>query len=319
MKRLILLAVCVSICAPIAFAQPQVEESHRYNTENELLRKLPPPDGMTREEKPSYESAPDSDGDEDLGMQLLLKKKPKYKPFKVFGDVSGFYTSNAQLSKHDTKDDYFWITQVGASYMPKILPNLMGEVTVNQQFFRYDEFKNLDFDSFNAGGGLTYIANELWDVAFFGRYNFNRLTHAHKSADGPENSEFYSTHNITAGLQKVFPINRAQYCYVGHMSQINMSNPVAPQKNDYSLFTGYSLKATRDVNFQFMYRAAYVCYANEIREDVSQTLFAGLSYNPYEWATISLSSSLGLNNSNNPANDYEVVNTGLGLNLKYKF
>jgi hypothetical protein len=284
-----------------------------------LLRKLPPPEASTRKED-KQEEVTESAGDEDIGVQMMLKKKePEETPFEISGNASAFYTSNATLAKEFPQSDYFWIGQAGVSYSPKITQTLLADITIYQQFFRYDEFKTLDFDSFNAGGGLTYIAQNLWELAFFGRYNFNRLTHAHESSDGPKYSEFFKTHSFTAGVQKIFQINRAQYWYLGHMSQINMADPVSSQRNDYSLFTGYNLALTRNVDVQFMYRAAYVCYADDEREDINQSISGGMAYKPFEWATLSASGSLGLNNSNLPANNYDVVNAGLGLNLKYKF
>ncbi|MFZ5806037.1 MAG: hypothetical protein ACOY3I_02350 [Verrucomicrobiota bacterium] len=314
----LLWVMIVWLTAPLLFAQPQVEESRLYSSEQEMLRRLPPPEAKVRKEK-KQEEVTESSGDEDIGVQMMLKKQEKETPFEISGSASAFYTSNAELAKEYPKSDYFWIGQAGAAYLPKITQTLLGDITIYQQFFRYDEFKNLDFDSFNVGGGLTYIAQNLWEIAFFARYNFNRLTHAHESSDGPQHSEFFKTHSITAGLQKIFQINRAQYWYVGQMSQINMADPVSSQRNDYSLFTGYNLALTRNVDVQCMYRAAYVCYANDEREDINQSVSAGVSYKPFEWATLSASGSLGLNNSNQPANNYDVVNAGLGLNLKYKF
>lgn len=313
---------CLLLTASAFSQQAQIEESRRFETGESLLRWRTATQASQEEEeekKKEGEYAPPSPGDDDLGVQMILKRREEYKPLTLFGDATAFYTSNATLVKDNAPGDWFWIGRVGASYQPRILPNLLGEATVQQQFFRYDEFRNLDFDSMNLGGGLTYIIQELWDIAVFGRYNFNRLTYGRDTLRGEEDDEFFRNHTATFGLQKIFPLSRAHYIYVGHTSQIAISKPSDLQRNDYSLFAGYNVKLTRDVEAQVGYRFAYLDYNFHGREDLNQTVNVGVTYKPVEWLSLLASLSVGLNNSNQPINDYQVYNAGGGLGVQVKF
>ncbi|MFH1067972.1 MAG: TonB-dependent receptor [bacterium] len=318
---------CLSV-SPLFSQEPQIETSRQFETEESLRRWRPTEEDEVSEEekkekekkeKEGMEYASPSPGDEDLGVQMLLKRREEYKPLTLFGDASAFYTSNATLVKDNAPGDWFWVGRVGASYQPRILPNLLGEATVQQQFFRYDEFKNLDFDSMNVGGGLTYIIQEFWDIAVFGRYNFNRLTYGRDTINGEEDDEFFKNHTMTFGLQKIFPLARAHYLYIGHTSQLAISEPSALQRNDYSLFAGYNVKLTRDIEAQAGYRFAYFDYNFRGREDLNQTASLGATYKPIEWVSLFTSLSVGLNNSNQPANDYKVYNAGGGFGVQVKF
>lgn len=259
------------------------------------------------------EAAP-SRGDDDLGQQLILKEKVKFRPFNIFGSFDSYYTTNVALTKNNPLDDMFYVGTVGASYTPRITDNLYGEVTVRQQFFRYDEYGVLDFDSFNAGAGLSYILSNFYDIGLSGRFNFNRLT------DTQQGQEFYKEYSINLSAQKAFILSRAHYVYVGALTDINMTDPVLPQRNEYALFTGYQAKITRNFDAGLYYRLSWFDYATGGREDLNQNLSLGLSYKIAEWCSINAATTFGFNNSNQPAFfNYDVINTGGGITLNYKF
>jgi hypothetical protein len=295
--------------APVATArQAQIDQNRQININQGIAE--PPVQNATAFDA---EAAP-SQGDDDLGQQLILKEKVKLRPFSLFGSFDSYYTTNVALTKNNTLDDAFMVGLVGGSYQPRITDNLYGEVTVSEQFFRYDQYDILDFDSFNAGGGLNYVLSNFYDIALGARFNFNRLT------DTQQGQEFYKEYSLTFTAQKAFVLSRAHYVYVGMLGRVNMTDPVIPQRNEYAIFTGYQAKLTRALDAGLYYRLSWFDYATGGREDLNQNLSLALNYKIMDWLSVEASTYFGFNNSNQPAFfDYEVINTGGGLSLNYKF
>jgi len=288
--------------------QAQIDQNRTVNINQDVAQ--PPAENDTAFDT---EAAP-SKGDEDLGQQLILKENVKFRPFTVFGSFDSYYTTNVALTKNNEKDDALMVGQVGASYQPRLTDSLYGEVTVTEQFFRYDQYDVLDFDSFNAGAGLSYVMNNFYDVTLGGRFNFNRLT------DTQQGDEFYKEYSLAFNAQKAFVLSRAHYVYVGALTKINMTDPVIPQRNEYALFTGYQAKVTRNLDAGLYYRLSWFDYATGGREDLNQNLSVAFSYKIMDWLSINASTNFGFNNSNQPAFfNYDVINTGGGVSLSYKF
>lgn len=287
---------------------PQVEAERQFNI-----------DARLREEDPrtpfrlTDNIAPASPGDDDLGLQQILSRRERYRAFTLFGDVSSFYTSNAFLTKRNTRSDAYVVGQVGAIWQPQIIGNLFGEITLRQQFFRYDEFDVLDFNALNTGTGLSYLLSDFGDILVSLRYNYQRLSPRDSFA------AFYENHSITPGAQKVFPFSRAHYAYLGWNSQISFTDPNAPQRDEHALFIGYNANLTRSLVAQAYYRLAYFDYANNNRDDLNHTISAGLSYNFTPWLSLNGSVAGNFNQSNQSQFDYETATVGGGLSMRYRF
>ncbi|MFQ3669869.1 MAG: outer membrane beta-barrel protein [Verrucomicrobiia bacterium] len=294
--------------AQTAQTLPQVETERQFNIEAGLRSEEPRPISRIADT-----IAPSSPGDDDLGLQQILSRRERYKAFSIFGDISSFYTSNAFLTKRNTRSDAYIVGQVGALWQPQIVGNLFGELSLRQQFFRYDEFEVLDFNAFNTGTGLTYLLSDFFDILVSLRYNYQRLSPRDSFA------AFYENHSITPGAQKLFPFSRAHYAYVGWSSQISFTDPNAPQRDEHALYLGYNANLTRHLVAQAYYRFAYFDYAVGGRDDINQTLSAGLSYNFTEWLSLNGSVAGNFNNSNKPAFDYQTATLGGGLSLRYRF
>lgn len=256
--------------------------------------------------------APSSPGDPDLGQQVILKKPEKAQPFSAYATFSGYYTSNAALTDRDTTDDFFGVGEIGVSYLPRISKDLTAEVTVRQADFRYADLDELDFESLNAGAGLTYIARPLWDLAFSLRYNYNRLT------DGNDHREFFKNQTLSLSVLKTFSFSKAHYGYVGYSSVFGWSDPVAPQRDEHGVFLGYRANLTRALSADLYYRVAYFDYVNA-RHDWNQTLVAMLKLDVTRWLSVSVSTSGGWNNSNRNVFDYAAFNAGFSLGAAVTF
>lgn len=264
------------------------------------------------QDRVAREQAPSSPGDADLGQQVILKRREKVEPLTAAMSIGGFATNNAALSHDNAEHDFFLVGDALVSYQRRLTKDLLGDLSVRQSVFRYDRFDELDFESLNIGGGVTYVAHSLWDMAFSIRYNFNRLT------DGSKHDEFFKNHTLTLGAFKTFPLAKAHYLYAGYASTFGWSDPVAPQRDEHGLYGGYHLNATRSLSADLFYRAAYFDYVNN-RDDINQTVAASLKYEPTKWLNVTLSTSLGFNNSNRNQFDYNVLNGGGTLAASIRF
>lgn len=268
--------------------------------------------------------AEESPGDNDIGMQRILHRPEQYDPFTFYGDIGIFYSSNVFLNDGkvlSSLDDAFIVGRVGMNYRPKITETLYGEISASHQWFRYDEHQILDFDSTNAGAALTWTIPQLWDISVFGRYNYNRLAYGRdiRAVRVKEGDEFFRNHSFIAGIQKNFPLSRAHYLYLGHTSEITISDPAGSQRNYYSLYTGYGVDLTRSLNAQLYYNLTFVDFEFGGRQDLRQYISGGLKYHIQDWILLSASISMGLNNSNQPINDYEVYSYGGNAGVEFKF
>jgi hypothetical protein len=258
------------------------------------------------------ETAPLSFGDADIGEQWILKELPKYEAFLLFGDVAGFGTSNAALTKENTLSDWFMVARVGASYQPRFSETLQGELTVSQAFFRYNEYDALDFDSTNVGAGLTYIATSLWNAAFFGRYNYTYLSNEDFG------DQIFDSHSITFGAQKSFLFTRSHYAYLGYSSVFSWADPYATQRNEHGLYGGYHMFVTRDLEFDAYTRVAWYDYTQD-RNDFNGILNLAIRYNFTEWLNVTASFSTAVDRSDQSRFDYNVFNGGGGIQLNARF
>jgi len=261
-----------------------------------------------------YDSkAPPSPGDDALGEQHILKRKSEYQPFSVFGHLGWNWTSNVALTKNNPQDDNYLLTTTGVSYQPILLPNLLGEITAMYQWFRYDRFTDMNFDSFNTGAGLTYVIPALDQLAISARYNYNRLT----DTDGQ--GEYYRNNSITIGLFKVFQLARAHYIYAGYSSQFGFADPKVYQRDYHSLFVGYCLDITSNWSFEGGARASYIPYAENNREDYNESATIGITYKPRPWISINLSALAAFNQSNQSVFEYNMMNISPNIGIKIKF
>jgi hypothetical protein len=258
-------------------------------------------------------AAPASPGDDALGQQYILKRKQEYEPFSIFGNVAGNRTNNVALTKNNPQDDNYVITTAGVSYQPIIGPNLLGEITFVQQWFRYDKFTDMNFDSMNVGVGLSYAIPELSNLAVFGRYNYNRLT----DADGT--GEYFRNHSVTLGFFKTFPLARAHYLYGGYSSQLGFSDPKIYQRDYHSLVGGYNLDITSKLSIDISVRVSYIPYQEDGREDYNESVSLGITYKPKPWLVLTFSNFAASNQSSNSVFEYNVVNLAPNIGIKIKF
>lgn len=112
---------------------------------------------------------------ESLGVQQMLRDEERLRPFRVFADVSAFVTSNVALTRKDPLSDSFLLATFGFEYRRALSHGFQVETSLRAATFRYNEFRELDFNSVDAGLGVSYHAAKLGGIDVSVRYNFNEL------------------------------------------------------------------------------------------------------------------------------------------------
>jgi hypothetical protein len=252
--------------------------------------------------------------DDAFGAQRFLKSQQNIRPFAAAAEIFGFKTNNVGLTGTDMQSDEFLVASATFSYRTTLGERAALDFTVRGSAFRYNEFRVLDFNSIDAGFGVTWVPERLGGIAILGRYNFTELFSA---SDG---TGFFKNHTITVGAQKNFVLSRAHYFFAGLSAQAGFADPAAAQRDEYSVYGGYHVDLTQHLEADLSYHYGFFHYREEgSRHDHNQSVTIGLKYNLTDWFSVSATTFFGWNRSNQAVFDYDVVNGGIGLGITARF
>ncbi len=258
---------------------------------------------------------PASSGDDgdSFGVQQLLRDEERLRPFRTFADVSAFVTSNVALTRVKPATDAFLLATFGFEYRRPVPRGFQIDAGLRLATFRYNEFRQLDFNSIDAGVGVSYHTSKLTGLDLFLRYNFNELLGV-KSGD-----VFFTNHTLALGAQKTVVFSSAHYAFAGVTGQLGFSDAKSAERSEASVFAGYHVQLTRNLQSDLLYRYAGLFYTEGGRTDRNQTLSWGLRYRFTDWSNVSASGYLGRNRSNRAPFSYDVANGGGGLTFNLQF
>lgn len=255
-----------------------------------------------------------SPGDSDLGEQLLLTPQQRYQSFYFYGGATQFFTSDATLVDDNFGADWFTMLQAGINWTPHLGGNLYGEAFVRQDLFRYARYPELNFNSTNLGAGLIYVVRPLGDLSVYGRYGYTFLTNAAAS------NQIFDEQFLKFGLQKPFQFSRAHTLWLGTNATISLAgSPSFSLRDQFAGYASYQVSLSRRLSFNAFYQLAYYPFREGGRADWNQILSGSLSYQVWEWFTLSTLVSGAFNTSNESFYDYSVLNLGFGLNAAIQF
>jgi hypothetical protein len=110
----------------------------------------------------------------DLGTQELIRERPSQLGAYLIGNAGLFYTSNPSLSNEGGRGDLYFVGGGGAGLRPNVVGGLYLDGNVSDQVFQYAQFSALNFNYFNAGGGLDYVFEGLGQLTASVRYEYQR-------------------------------------------------------------------------------------------------------------------------------------------------
>ena len=251
--------------------------------------------------------------DDSFGVQALLKNQERERAFRGFAEITGFVTNNVALTHKAETSDTFLIATFGMEYRKKLTAELELDASFRGGLFRYNKVSALNFISIDTGAALTWHAQALWNLDFTAGYNFTDLI------NDRQGDSFFQNHAITLAVQKTIPLSRAHYFYAGASALFGFADPVVEQRDEYALFAGYHLQATRHLDADLLYRYARYVYSKNGRDDDNQAITLSARYAVRDWVSVFASTFAGFNRSNYTVFDYNVVNAGVGLGVSVKF
>lgn len=256
---------------------------------------------------------PATPGDDDIGLQLLLKEEDEAKYFTFYASAAGYYTTNIALTNSPEVDGAFFSEQAGLTYSRPFLGSFVGFLAVRQQSIRYDRLSGFDFDSLIGDVGLTYVAREFYDLNIYFRYRYNRLMEPF-FGEG-----FFDNNTLTFGLQKYWNYSRGIWFYAGAEGIFGYSEPSVNQRDSGVLYFGGNVDLTRRLSVQLFYSMAYHAYNNIERDDFNQNLSLLFIFQLTDWASINFQGSWANNISSRSVFDYDAFNLGGGLQVQLEF
>ena len=303
-----LLCLSFALGASAMAQQPQIEHARQIDLLREVRDTQAAPPAVSL---PQSESGQDFDS---FGVQQMLVCGPERARYcRVFAEVSGFVTNNVGLSHRSPSSDSFLVGNIGLEYRRPLRRNLQVDAGFQVAMFRYNEFGQLNFNSFDVGAGLTYHAEKLGGLDFAARYNFNALQSA-SSGD-----TFFKNHTLTAGAEKIFQFNRAHHAVVGVIGRVGSADPVANERYEVGAYAGYHIEVLPRVEVDFGYRYGYYLYTVGARRDHNQTASLGIRYRLTDWFSASASSFYVWDHSNEDVMSYQAGTVGGALMLLLRF
>jgi len=250
--------------------------------------------------------------DADLGEQWMFRPNAPLQPWNAHADVSLFYTTNAALASRGEESDRFLVADVGFGYARPIGGNWAFAANVQQGFFRYDEFRALDFDSLGANVGVSYQAQQLANLLFSFQYGINRLTRA------TFDDQLFLGNSLALNATKLIKLTTADTVEFTGGLGYTFADPSELERAEIRLSVGYALRVTRAFTATAMARTELFEYSNE-RQDLLQSIALGARYDFTKWISASASASVANNISNRNVFDYGVFNGGLTVSARVQF
>lgn len=245
--------------------------------------------------------------DPELGDISLVTRQPRPKMFVFSTTQSLNFTSNAFLVPDNPQSAFFWNGRADVSFVPYATRDFTPRLTFEQNWFRYDHFSELDFDSQSLQLDNQY--NLTHDRSWFvdGSYSLSRLASQH-----PSIGEFYKfgllngsiTHIASfPGFPVSFGISGGAYWRHGEPSTFDR---VAPYLNAIAI---YNFCPTTQLSGYV--RPEWQFYTNDpsssSRQDLNVSLGMTLSWTPIEYVTLAASAAYVGNFSSVGRDRYNVV------------
>jgi hypothetical protein len=252
--------------------------------------------------------------DAELGTLQPIRPRPSLLGAYLIGNASLYYTSNPSLSNDGGRGDMYFVGGGGVGIRPNLIGGLYLDGHVSDQVFQYATFSSLNFNYFNAGGGLDYVFENLGQLTASIRYEYQRYL------DGDTLNEFYVNNALTLGLYKAFQIHDAMWIQTGWLGSLSLdAQPSSARRHEYDFWVGWRWRILTPLELQTYYILSLFHYPQDSRFDVTHNVGAALTLSLTRWARLSAGANFGANNSTESFFDYTVVNVGGTFSLDFRF
>jgi hypothetical protein len=309
MHRALLLAC---LCATPLFAEPRTETSRRP-----LLRSVrsasTAPAAASSTSTTNAPMASTLESASEFGDQVIVTREATWEPWQVELSADGFFTDNVALAPR-REQDAFLRNGVNVSYSNRIAGDWSMDVSLGQDFVRYDRFTDLDFDFTHASTALAYRAPWLDGATMVLRYSYAYLS------DPGFGDQILSSHMLSFGVQKSWKLAAKHRLIAGLSTEPNLAaEPTIALRHEHAIFTGWTWKHTPDFHTQLVGRIGYHVSPNTGRTDWNYATVLSASYAITAKARIAASASMAWNESNRAAFSYQNLISGLYVGLNFNF
>lgn len=291
-------------------AQAQ-DPSAQINTQQDVTRRAPV--------RMTDESAEPSVADPDLGELAIVSRTPRPDMFTFSTGQDFHYTSNAFLLPNTERATLFWNGRFDASYVPYAARDFTPRLTFEQNFFRYERFSELDFDSQSLQLDLKYDLkrDDSWYVNV--SYAVARLYAPHS-----DENEFYRYGIANASLTHVRQLWGSPVYFAGS-GGVTARNG-APSAFDR--FTAYANAAVFYSPLEHLQLSAFVrpegqAYTNDpmksSRKDFNLNVGAAAVLTPIEYVSLGVTANFTGNYSNSAPAEYDVFSPSLVVSGRIAF
>ncbi len=295
------LGMCVAAVLILLPPSAKAQEAQRRQYES---MPLPPVTPISPQS-----SLPEAEDDE-VGKQFLLKRRVAIPQFSIAGDAQYFYNSNPRLLDGDASDDFLFVGSTTAAWNPTWIKGASATVFARQQFFRYNSACDLDFNSTAIGMAVATSVRDWFNVNY--GYTATRLE------SRPTGQSFYDEGDVSVMLSRTEKFAQRFALPYGYTMDYFHTSPGTYNRVTQGIFAGLNCAITPRLLGQFFYRFQYEDYNDVSREDRAHVLSIMLSYYINDWASIRTFASWTTNKSTIDRN-YDVLNSGLGASLVWKF
>lgn len=266
-------------------------------------------------ENPDY--APFSPADSDLGVQQILGAYRGLPPVKVTFDTSVNYTDNAPGGIPFFDDpSWFSASQLAVSWSPRIAYGWFADIGLEEELFRFEGSKAVDFENLEPHLGVVKAIPELDDLLFFTRYEYQRIT------TGGFSDSKYSAQRIRTGFQKDLLLTSNYQLSAGVAAAFDITASGDEEKrNEYSADVSYTYWFADHLGSTLSWTGSMWDFRHKGREDWSHLVGLELTWTPCRNTRIYTNVFYTNHDSNARfgANDFEAWQSGIGLGLNYSF
>ena len=317
MCKVRLALIVAFLCPVLSAALPPVERLERGSASVDS----PGPYAENFYQSDDNPSAPASDGDSDLGEQIILQRQTKRAPVQFRANTFLYWSNNVGSASTDEDDGWFYGGSLIASWKQRLQKNLFFDTYAYQDAYFYDS-SGLDFQSSELGAGLIANVPFIEGLTVYGRYEF-LYVHADNplfGAASPNEHLDSRYHRLRVGASK------ALYSKPSHMVTLSTNarwdfdaNSGSQRRKQISGRLAYTWAATGRLRVSSYYGLSYRDYLASGQADWNQHVGLELNYKLNDWAQVYSSILYGVNESNTADSDYEALQGGLGLGLRASF
>lgn len=248
--------------------------------------------------------------DEEIGKQFLLKRRVAVPQFSLSGDAQYFYNSNPRLLEGNASDDFLFVGSTTIAWNPTWIKGSSVSVFGRQQFFRYNNSSDMDFNSTAFGLSVATPLKDWFNVSY--GYTATRLE------SRPTGDSFYDEGDVSVSFSRNETFGQRLALPYGYTMDYFHTSPGSFSRVTHGIFAGLNYAITPKLLGQFFYRFQYEDYTSIAREDRSHVLSITLSYFITNWASVRAFASWTTNKSTIDRN-YDALNSGVGASVVWKF